>query len=264
MTKEVFGTKEWAVSNVNFINGCIHDCKYCYSKEMAIRFQRKKPQTWKNEELRQKSFTQTFTKFNGRIMIPSSHDITPQHIDEALIIINGLLSANNDILIVSKPHFECIKKICEKFEIYKEKILFRFTIGSSDNRILKFWEPGAPTFEERLECLKFAYANGFSTSVSCEPLLDKNVISMVEILYPYISDSIWIGKANFLMKRLRTNGVNDQRSIKEAIKIIEWQSNDELIFKIYENLSHLSKIKWKESIKKVLDIAIPLTAGLDI
>ena len=33
--KRLFGTKEWADVNFNFINGCTHDCKYCYSKEMA-------------------------------------------------------------------------------------------------------------------------------------------------------------------------------------------------------------------------------------
>ena len=48
--KQVFGTYEWAVSNANFINGCFHNCKYCYSKEMAIRFKRKTASNWELEE----------------------------------------------------------------------------------------------------------------------------------------------------------------------------------------------------------------------
>ena len=39
----VFGTYEWAVKNFNIVSGCSHNCKYCYSKEMAIRFKRKTP-----------------------------------------------------------------------------------------------------------------------------------------------------------------------------------------------------------------------------
>lgn len=34
--KPVFGTTEWAASNVNYLKGCSNDCKYCFSKEMAI------------------------------------------------------------------------------------------------------------------------------------------------------------------------------------------------------------------------------------
>lgn len=50
-SKPVFGTTEWAASNVNYLKGCSNDCKYCYSKEMSIRFKRKTPETWKNEEV---------------------------------------------------------------------------------------------------------------------------------------------------------------------------------------------------------------------
>lgn len=40
-SKLTSGTKEWADTNVNIYSGCKHDCKYCYSKRMAIRFGRK-------------------------------------------------------------------------------------------------------------------------------------------------------------------------------------------------------------------------------
>ena len=49
--KQVFGTTEWATKNANFISGCIHNCKYCYSKEMAIRFKRKTSGNWAVEEI---------------------------------------------------------------------------------------------------------------------------------------------------------------------------------------------------------------------
>jgi len=30
------GTKEWADHNVNLIDGCSHDCRYCYAKGSSI------------------------------------------------------------------------------------------------------------------------------------------------------------------------------------------------------------------------------------
>lgn len=251
--KKAFGTKEWAEVNFNFINGCEHDCKYCYSKEMAIRFERKSPSTWKNEELRIRDLTKPITIKNKLVMFPSSHDITPKYLDESISIIERLLLLGNTVLIVTKPHLECIEKICDTFIERKNKILFRFTIGSSDSKILKFWEPGAPSFETRLASLKLAFELGHNTSVSCEPMLDFEIEKLVNQILPYISDSIWIGNANFLLKRLRTNGVDDPATLQKAIDLVKWQSNAKNILKLYDLYKHNNKIMWKDSIQKIID-----------
>ncbi len=47
MKKQIFGTKEWAASNVNIQSGCPNDCRYCYAKSMAIRHKRKTRENWK-------------------------------------------------------------------------------------------------------------------------------------------------------------------------------------------------------------------------
>ena len=73
---------------------------------------------------------------------------------------------------MSKPHLDCIQAICQQFGDYREKILFRFTIGACDDTVLSFWEPGAPTYAERMASLQYAYEQGFQTSVSVEPMLD--------------------------------------------------------------------------------------------
>ena len=192
--KEVFGTKEWSDSSINFINGCSHDCLYCYAKEMAIRFKKKNPDTWKEEELRE--VKRYHRKRKGTIMIPSTHDITPEHLPEALIIIDNLLSIGNTLLIVTKPHLECVKSICDSFSRYKNQILFRFTIGSTNSDVLKYWEPSAPDFEERFESLQYAYNAGFETSISSEPMLDMEIRDLVTKCLPYITNSIWLGKFN--------------------------------------------------------------------
>jgi DNA repair photolyase len=251
--KRPFGTKEWADVNFNFINGCTHDCKYCYSKEMAIRFERKSPDTWKDEELRINDLTKTISIKNKLVMFPSSHDITPKYLNESITIIKKLIDSKNNVLIVTKPHFECVKKICQTFDKEKNNILFRFTIGSSNSSILKFWEPGAPSFQTRLKSLKYAFDMGFKTSVSCEPMLDYNIEKLIQKILPFITDSIWIGNANFLIKRLRTNGITDYESIQKANELVIWQSNKDNILKIYDLYKTNKKIKWKDSIQKILD-----------
>lgn len=260
--KRVFGTAEWATVNANFINGCFHDCKYCYSKEMAIRFKRKSPDNWKEEYVNFKSLNVKFRKYDGYVMFPSSHDITPENSDLSVQFIGNILKAGNNVLIVTKPHFGVIEKICKKFSQNKENILFRFTIGSADSKILKFWEPNAPSFEERFESLKFAFENGFKTSVSCEPILDIETHELINLVIQYVTDAIWIGKPNFLLRRLKMNGITDLETIEKAGELVSLQS-DKWIFELYKNHKGNPKIKWKESIKKIVNIEISTVKGLD-
>lgn len=246
------GTREWAESNVNFITGCSNDCKYCYAKAMAIRHKRVKPDEWEREIIREGDLTKKIGKKDGMIMFPSSHDITPQHLPEALIMLRRLLSAGNDVLIVSKPHLECIRAICDELKDYKDQILLRFTIGSADSSVLRFWEPNAPDFAERLDSLKLAYTKGFATSVSCEPMLDDNIEAVVDAVSPFVTDSIWLGKMNRLRSQLKLNGHTDDVTAEKADELLAWQS-DEKILALYERLQGNPLIRWKESIQKVLD-----------
>jgi len=103
---------------------------------------------------------------------------------------------------------------------YKENIPFRFPIGSCDTETLKFWEPNAPSFEERFSSLKLAYHKGFNTSVSSKPILDTNIFQLVETLLPFVTDAIWIGKPNQLLARLRMNGITDSESIIKAKELM--------------------------------------------
>ena len=260
--KKVFGTHEWAVKTVNFINGCQHDCKYCYSKEMAIRFKRKTKNTWKKETVTKKA-PESFKKIEGTIMFPSSHDIHPSHLKEAICYLEKLLSAGNRVLIVTKPHYECIKAICDNFTDYKNNILFRFTIGSANSEVLKYWEPGAPDFRERIKALKYAYQKGYETSISCEPMLDDNIEEVIEKTFSSVTDAIWLGKANFLIKRLNQNGHKEKHILIRAKQLLEWQS-DESILTLFHKYKDIEKIKWKESIKNVAGLEIASQKGLDI
>jgi len=261
--KHVFGTQEWATHNENLISGCSHDCKYCYAKAISVRMKRKTPENWHVEEVNSKKLTKAFRKRDGKVMFPTTHDITPEHIDECIYFLGNILKPGNDVLVVSKPHLECIKKICDMLPQYNNQILFRFTIGSIDSSVLKFWEPNAPSFEERLESLKYAFVAGYKTSVSCEPLLDGNIDELVAALYPYTTDSIWLGKMNNPETRLALNKTNDPETLTTMKHLMSIQSEN-WIQQLYLRYKENPQIKWKDSIKKVVGLQISTEKGLDV
>lgn len=261
--KPVSGTGEWASQNANFINGCAHNCKYCYAKSMAVRFKRKTVDGWKSEEINLGRFEKELKRKDGYTMFPSSHDISPENLDYSLRFMGRLLENGHHVLVVTKPHLSVVEAICKKHIEFKDKILFRFTIGSCDSEILKFWEPFAPSFEERLSSLKHAYSLGYQTSVSCEPALDTNTLELVDLLVPYVTDAIWIGLPNRLKGILKANGADDSTTIKKAEELITKQSF-EWVNDLYEKLKDNPKVKWKDSIKKIVKIERSTQKGLDI
>ena len=223
MTKKItLGTKEWADSNVNCYSGCSNDCRYCYAKKMAIRFKRKTEENWKIMELNEKIIKKGFLKRKGRLMFPTSHDITNESIDNCLIILQKLFESKNNVLITTKPKLDYIKRISGKFKKYKDQMQFRFTITSLNDELLEFWEPRAPLFEERFKSLKYAYAQGFKTSVSIEPFLDKDPFVLLNKLLPYITESIWIGKMNYIN---RNNSNPIEKKYYDMIREINSKEN---------------------------------------
>lgn len=253
--KPVFGTREWNDYSENFISGCSHDCRYCYAKAREVLYKRKTPQTWKLEEVNEAKLSRRFKQLDGKIMFPTSHDITPPHLQECMDFMEHMLIPGNELLVVSKPHLDCIKAICARFTDYKDKILFRFTIGSTDRSTLRFWEPNAPDFQERLESLKYAFECGFKTSVSCESMLDNNMDDLIGLTAPFVTDSIWLGKANMLMNRLQMNRENAPTTIAEAIRLMRIQTHA-YIWGLYFRYKDNPKVKWKESIKKIVGLEI--------
>jgi DNA repair photolyase len=263
--KPVFGTSEWAAHNANIFLGCQHDCKYCYAKAKALRFGLASPESWSIPVLNTKAFASKRGKKVGTIMFPTTHDIHPDNLKECLEYLRRLLVAGNDVLVVTKPHPECIDRITEELGDYKSNILFRFTIGSMYSDILKFWEPNAPSFEKRFQSLIMAYDKGYQTSISCEPMLDTTefMIDLFNVTSHLVTNSIWMGKANDLLNRLKLNGQNDKNVIEKANGLVNYWSDDKVWF-LYEALKNEPKIRWKESIKKIVGIEIPTKKGQDI
>ena len=149
--------------------------------------------------------------------------------------------------MTTKPRLAIIKKIDKEFSNYKEQIQFRFTITSSDDHLLKFWEPNAPLFQERLKSLQYAFKKGYKTSVSIEPFLDYDPKPLVERISPYITESIWVGIMNYIPRN------NFRKAETSYYDLIRKNYSAEHLKEIYKIFNETPKIRWKDSIKTKLN-----------
>ena len=261
--KRAFGTREWAKSNVNIQSGCEHDCLYCYGHGMSAQYKRASAKNWSAPVVRHKDVSKSYPKRKGTIMFPTTHDITDANMTECLVVLKKMLASGNDVLVVSKPHLKCVKALCKELKAYKNQILFRFTIGSAADALLSFWEPHAPTYRERLACLKWAFRHGLKTSVSCEPMLDDNIQRVIDAARPFVTDAIWLGRVNNLRRILALNAPGNRAARAKADELLALQT-DEWVKALYATHKPDPLIKYKDSIKKVVGLDRPKEKGLDI
>ena len=86
-------------------------------------------------------------------------------------------------------------------------------------------------------------------------MLDNNIGDVIDQVSPFVTDKIWLGKANLLRSRLALNGDNDQVAIQKAEELMEWQT-DKNIKQLYSQYKDNPQIEWKASIKKVVGLDI--------
>jgi len=159
-----------------------------------------------------------------------------------------LLESGNDVLITTKPRLVIIQEIAHQFSHYKEQIQFRFTLTSIEDKLLEFWEPNAPRIKERLASLKYAFRRGFKTSVSIEPFLDNDPTELVETIAPFTTESIWIGRMNYIPRK---NLTEEEKTYYNKIRRNYETSH---LWKIYNKLKGHPLIRFKDSITIQLGI----------
>jgi len=245
------GAGEWAGYRCNIGDGCHHGCLYCYAEGLKVtRFgQVESAEAWRNEVVKDYS-TKKCKKYDAPIMFPTTHDISPTYLPAYRCHLYNILNAGNNVVLVSKPHRECIEAICNEFTSFRDSMTFRFTIGALNDAVLRHWDQGAPDLEERLACLRLAFENGYKTSISTEPMLCDRIEA--ERLYytvePYVTEDIWFGKMNG-KGGLRNSP--DPEVAAQAVTVLENQTDDEIL-ELVEQLRGLSKVAWKDSIKSTI------------
>jgi DNA repair photolyase len=216
---------------------------------MAIKFKQVQPGEWAQERIREADVYKRHPKYPGKVMFPSSHDITEANRNACEKVIDNLIDAGNEVLIVSKPHLETIEALCAAYRPYRRQLQFRFSIGSCDDAVLRYWEFNAPCYAERKAALDYAFKSGFVTSVSVEPMLDTaNIDSLVADLIPFVTETIWIGKMNHIGRISKY--VDD--ATRNALVQLDARQSDAIIKAIYARHKDNPMIRWKDSIMRVV------------
>jgi DNA repair photolyase len=190
-------------------------------------------------------------------MFPTTHDIVPETLDFCLEVLGNLLAAGNNVLVVSKPHLVCVRALCGRFAALAtpnpndSNLRLRFTIGSDNDEVLHFWEPGAPSFQERLECLQLAHSRGFSTSISMEPLLDPaNAVALVRRLLPFVTDALWLGLMNRAAERCVFETPEQATRLRDLLAAYK----SPVLEEIREALKSEPKVRWKYEMRRRLGL----------
>jgi hypothetical protein len=199
-----FGTKQWSEKSYNYQDSregvCPNCCLYCFINQIFVTYHRDQIRRVAADlelhgaciysrpghlllsqkeglrpafkpDLKQLRKGWSTTRKPKLYMSPTSHDILPDNVDAAIEAYRKLLRAGNYLLVVSKPRVECIEKLIGELSDYRERMRFRFTITSANQRVLDVFEPFAPSFDERRKALRIAFDAGFQTSASLEPFL---------------------------------------------------------------------------------------------
>jgi len=247
------GTREWSDFSFNIGRGCANNCLYCYARADAMRYGMiKNTSDWPAESLLKNAHLKSYPKKNGVIMFPTTHDITPFYLPDFIRVASMLLEKGNHLLITSKCSTGAMSLMAAAFLQYRELVLFRVTIGSLDEGDCAFWEPGAPLPAERIEALRTAREAGYETSVSIEPMLAgrDETISVIQQVYPLVSETIWVGKMNKVRSRVAMS-LPENAAAVEGIEVLQC---DGQILRLVEDVRRFGmyKVRWKESIKAII------------
>ena len=247
------GFSEWGSRSYNIGVGCSNNCVYCVERRYGLQFRGvKSREDWANEKL--KELPPRICKFEGTVIMPTAHDITPFYLPVFQAQLIALLEAGNKVLVVSKPRLECIRPLCAVLPPYKDQLTFRFTIGTFDRKLAKLWESGAPSPSERFACLRHAFDLGFTTSVSMEPMLAGTEDALITFtkLIPFVTETIWIGK----MRHVNRWG-SATPQIAAACWYIRKLQCDAAILDLVRKLDHHPQVRWKDSIRQVIENCRP-------
>lgn len=257
MSKPKTGVAEWAPSSCNIQTGCEHACKYCYAREMAVRYKRATLKSWAVPVIRQAEVDKgrgLKRPQNQPIMFPTTHDITERNLSECLTVLKKLLRAGNRVLVVSKMGCRTQPTLAKDLRRWQQQLMFRITLGTYSGLTSSTWEPGAPRPQERFDAAEWILRLGYRVSISSEPFLGSSADSPARTatrLYDAVSDCsngpIWFGPMNKIAKRV--HGV-PQDEVDRLVKL----GQPETLREIYEALKDRPRVRFKDGFTKVIDM----------
>lgn len=269
-----FGTHAWVRDGgeINLFLGCQNDCVYCYARNIAYRMKRIDDyfqwvfQCINLDVLNAKIPIHKKESAKYDYMFQSTSDvqsprqagcITIDYETPALQKLKEIVEKGHRVLITTKPRLAQIQKVCDILYPYRNQVTFRFTITSVDSRRLQIFERKASSFEERLGSIRYAYARGFNTSVSCEPLIDRSPEGVYNAVAPYLSPfdakqdigSFWVG----LMKtKYMPHSYIRALNLEGPIETIHQQNKIFNVVNWFYKMNDKPNVRYKESVLGLL------------
>jgi len=210
--------------SLNPYTGCGHKCLYCYATSFIKNFYTPRPK---------KDFLKIVTKElsalpkNSLISLSNSSDpYQPlekvyQHTKKFLEL---LIKKDLKVLIITKSDL-----VLRDLELLKQlKCAVSITITSKS--LFSKLEPGAPSYEARLNAVKTLSENGIPVSVRLDPVIpglnEKEVLEILEEIAPYvkhITSSTYKAKPDSLRRLIKAfpekKELWERLYLKEGIKI---------------------------------------------
>ncbi|MFC1569025.1 radical SAM protein [bacterium] len=180
---------------VNPYVGCVHGCTYCYAQYM--RFNQQIEQAWGSYchvKINAASLfrKQILTAKPGLISFSTATD-PYQTIEKKYCLtqqmLNSLLTLPFSISMLTKSDLVLRDvELLQKFPL--ERCEVGISLNTSDDRIGRLFEPGAPAPSRRIEVLKSLHNSGIRTWVFLAPVLPVLTIDSIESFCSSIQNSV--------------------------------------------------------------------------
>jgi DNA repair photolyase len=83
--KEKDNVRDWADKSINIAKGCSNNCRYCYAREMSVRWNGNKYENWTNEQLNEKVINKGWRKSTKKMMFPTTHVSADSQVDGLMV-----------------------------------------------------------------------------------------------------------------------------------------------------------------------------------
>ena len=222
------------------LSECYLHCRYCEHGLRPIRASRPPPDadTPEPRDFRDRRHywdlaSATRRRITRTVIFPGRHEVRPANLQPCGEMIGSLLAAGCQVVVCTRASFRCVAALCHVLQRKTDLLAFRVCLGSADDNLLGFWEPGTPSVQERVEALEYAQRVGFQTSVAIDPILDTTVAGIartIETVSPYVTDTVWLGTLHNLFYALACNGWGDAetcgRAHELAALLSPWYGNE--------------------------------------
>lgn len=208
--------KEYSDLAVNLYTGCSHGCRYCYCPAIV----RKKIDEWAARPTPRADILRLLEKDAEKLQGDSREILLsfmsdPYHSDEAAALTRKALlileKYNLRVQVLTKGG---LRSTWDFDILSRNQWKYGATIIFSDDDFRKEWEPHASPINERIEAVRQAHAQGISTWVSIEPVVDPSQALIVMYLLKGSVDLWKVGKLNH--DKEREAAINWSRFLVDA------------------------------------------------